>query len=119
MSPGGVSPRSCGGSLAQSTFGVRPPPPGEASLDDLRELEIDGLCVKIDRMICVGFEDCIQEAPATFALDGDGVAEFTETAAGTERERLLAAARSCPVDAIVIVDESNNQVHPSRSAGTP
>jgi len=81
-------------------------------LDDVREREIDGLTVRIDRLICVGFEDCIVEAPNAFALDGDGIAEFTEHVAEAERERLLAAARSCPVDAIVVLDESGNQLHP-------
>jgi len=81
-------------------------------LDDLRELETQGLTVKIDRLICVGFEDCIVEAPETFALDYDGIAVFKGTAADTERERLMAAARSCPVDAIVVIDESGNQIHP-------
>jgi ferredoxin len=81
-------------------------------LDDLRELEIDGLTVRIDRLICVGFEDCIVEAPEMFALDDDGIAKFTDSAAAAARERLMAAARSCPVDAIVVLDESGNQVHP-------
>ncbi len=73
---------------------------------------IDGLTVLIDRLICVGFEDCVTAAPAAFVMDGDGVADFADGAEGTPGAAVLEAARACPVDAIVVLDPEGKQLHP-------
>ena len=71
-----------------------------------------GLRVRIDRTLCVGFGDCIKEAPEGFKLDGDGVAVFVDPEA-VERDRLLRACDACPVDAISVWDTDGRQLVPT------
>jgi ferredoxin len=78
---------------------------------DIEERSIAGLVVRIDRLLCVGFGDCIDEAPDALVLDGDGIATFTPAADRLDRARVLAACRSCPVDAITVI-ENGNQIAP-------
>ena len=40
------------------------------------EREVNGLTVRIDRTLCVGFGDCVTEAPKAFALDAEDIAVF-------------------------------------------
>jgi ferredoxin len=86
---------------------------------DSVEREIDGILVRIDRLLCVGFESCAEIAPEVFRLDANGLAEFTASPArrggdsapersrpeaarpdprapACDRARLLEACRSCP-----------------------
>jgi ferredoxin len=65
-------------------------------VSQLVERMVHGLRVVIDREQCVGFGDCMKEAPEAFVLDDETIAVFTqpETVA---RERLLRACDSCPV----------------------
>lgn len=70
------------------------------------------LVVKIDRLLCVGFGDCIEEAPGAFRFDAEGIATFGPEAEACERERILEACRSCPVDALLALDADGNQLHP-------
>jgi ferredoxin len=72
---------------------------------------VSGLVLSIDRTLCVGFGDCIAEAPEAFALDDDGIAVFTDPEA-VGRDRLMEAAEACPVDAIIVLDGSGRQVAP-------
>jgi ferredoxin len=74
--------------------------------------KIGELTVKIDRLICVGFGDCIEEGPKVFRFDDEGIAEFTEEADQEEVGTLLEACRSCPVDAIIVLDPDGNQIVP-------
>lgn len=80
-------------------------------MSNLVERTVHGLRVVIDRDQCVGFGDCVQEAPEGFKLDADTIAVFVEPEA-VERERLLRACDACPVDAITVWDESGKQVVP-------
>ena len=80
-------------------------------MGDVEERTIGGLVVRIDRLLCVGFGDCLDEAPDALVLDGDGIATFTPAADALSRERVLAACRSCPVDAITVV-ENGTQLAP-------
>jgi ferredoxin len=79
---------------------------------DLDERTVGALRVRIDRTLCVGFGDCITEAPDAFVLDEDGVAVFVKPEA-VDRERLLRACDACPVDAITVWDESGAQIVPA------
>lgn len=68
------------------------------------EREVDGLRVVIDRDLCVGFADCVAEAPDAFDIDDEGIAVLTEPdRAG--RVRLLDACAACPVDAITVYED--------------
>lgn len=72
---------------------------------------VGGLTVTIDRLLCVGFGDCVEEASEAFELDDEGIAILTDPA-GVERDRLLRACELCPVDAITVTDASGRQVVP-------
>lgn len=80
-------------------------------MSNLRERMVHGLRVVIDRDQCVGFGDCVKEAPEGFELDDDTVAVFVNPEA-VERERLLRACDACPVDAITVYNESGVQIVP-------
>ncbi|CAN5130304.1 ferredoxin [soil metagenome] len=79
-------------------------------MTDLVERRIGDLTVRIDRQLCVGFGDCIEEAPESFVLDEEGIAVFTDGAGKIERTRLLKACQSCPVDALSVVDADGTPV---------
>ena len=72
---------------------------------------VGDLTVHIDRDLCVGFGDCVTEAPDAFALDDGDVAVFKRPER-VDRERLLTACRACPVDAITVTDAGGNQLAP-------
>ncbi len=80
----------------------------------LSERMVHGLRVVIDRDQCVGFGDCVKEAPEGFKLDEDTVAVFVAPEA-VERERLLRACDACPVDAISVWDSDGRQLIPGQS----
>ena len=68
--------------------------------------------VKIDRLICVGFETCVEVAPDLFQMDEEGIAIFTSDRNDVDKEMVLEACKECPVDALVVLDASGNQLHP-------
>jgi ferredoxin len=80
-------------------------------VSQLVERIVHGLRVVIDREQCVGFGDCVEEAPEGFKLDDETIAVFTNPEA-VERERLLRACEACPVDAITVWDETGSQIVP-------
>ncbi|MND00692.1 hypothetical protein D3C83_193940 [compost metagenome] len=73
-------------------------------MGDVEERAIGGLLVRIDRLLCVGFGDCLPDADGGLVLDDEGIATFTPAADGLPRERVLAACRACPVDAITVLE---------------
>ena len=81
-------------------------------MSKLQERIVQGLRIVIDRELCVGFADCVKEAPEAFALDDESVAGFLAPEA-VERERLLRACDACPVDAIAVWDETGRQIVPA------
>ena len=79
---------------------------------DIEERQVAGLVVKIDRLICVGFETCVEVAPDLFQMDEEGIAIFTSDTNEVDKETVLEACKECPVDALVVLDGSGNQLHP-------
>ncbi|HIC63474.1 MAG TPA: ferredoxin [Gemmatimonadetes bacterium] len=79
---------------------------------DIEERQVAGLTVKIDRLICVGFETCVEVAPDLFQMDEEGIAIFTSDTNEVDKETVLEACKECPVDALVVLDASGNQLHP-------
>lgn len=67
--------------------------------------------VTVDKDLCIGSASCVAVAPDVFDLDEDGKA-YVKSTDGTDDEIILEAARSCPVNAIIIHDEDGNQIHP-------
>lgn len=78
-------------------------------MSDVEEKRFGELVVRIDRLLCVGFGDCMDEAPGVFEFDDEGVAVFTE-GAEAPRAALVAACESCPVDALELVDDDGEPV---------
>ncbi|HEX7120333.1 MAG TPA: ferredoxin [Longimicrobiales bacterium] len=81
-------------------------------MTDIEERQINGLTIRIDRLLCVGFGDCIEAAPEAFEFDDEGIVTFKDTAAEVERERLITACDVCPVDALSAFDENGEQLVP-------
>src|SRR5216684_1913274 len=81
-------------------------------VSDYEERSVGELRVRIDRTLCVGFGDCITEAPEAFVLDESGTAVFVKPDA-VDRERLLRACDSCPVDAITVWNANGTQIVPA------
>jgi ferredoxin len=67
--------------------------------------------VRVDRDLCTGMTFCIGVAPNVFELDEEGKAVVLDVSS-VDDETLLEAARSCPLDAIILEDDEGNQVHP-------
>ncbi len=61
------------------------------------------LTVAVDTEVCIGAGNCVEQAPAAFALNADGVAVLVDPTAVADDD-LLAAEASCPVAAIVITE---------------
>lgn len=81
-------------------------------MEDVEEREVGGLRVRIDRLLCVGFGDCMEPAPALFDFDDEGIARFAGGVDGASRDQVLEACRACPVDAIAVFDGDGDQLVP-------
>ena len=79
--------------------------------DEREERVIGDLRVRIDRDLCVGSGDCVEDQVAAFRLDEEGIAVFADPDS-VPREALLRACDACPVDAITVWDASGRQVVP-------
>jgi ferredoxin len=67
--------------------------------------------IKIDRDLCIGAGTCVVLAPNTFELDDELKAVLKEGGNDTN-EDILAAAKSCPVLAIILEDPEGKQIYP-------
>lgn len=84
---------------------------------DVDERRFGDLTVRIDRLLCVGFGDCIDVAPDLFEFDDEGIAVFLAGAgdlgqAAIGVDRLREACESCPVDAITLLDADGTVLAP-------
>ncbi len=77
--------------------------------DDTRR--IGDLSVRIDRLLCVGFGDCVETAPGAFELDEQDIAVFARPEE-VERDALLRACDACPVDALTVWGPDGEQLAP-------
>ncbi len=67
--------------------------------------------VRVDRDTCVGIGNCVAIAPSVFRLDSENKAVVLDPAS-VKDDVLLSAAESCPVRAIILENESGDQVFP-------
>ncbi len=81
-------------------------------MSETEERTITGLRVQIDRSLCVGFGDCVDEAAEVFRLDEEDVAVFGSDPDSVERKKLLRACEVCPVDALTVWDTDGSQLVP-------
>ena len=70
------------------------------------------LTMRIERNLCIGAATCVALAPKAWALDDEAKAIILDTCGQESDEMLIEAARSCPVLAIFITDETGKQVFP-------
>ena len=66
------------------------------------------LKITINKQRCIGSSDCTETAPAVFQLDDEGKSEVIDPE-GAPDNVILAAARSCPVKAITVVNEASGE----------
>lgn len=78
---------------------------------DIVERKVDGLTIRIDRDLCVGFGHCTDESPTAFRLGVHDVVEFADPE-DEEGSRLIDAAGVCPVDALIVIDSEGKQLVP-------
>jgi ferredoxin len=76
------------------------------------EHQVGALRLRIDRLLCVGFGDCIEVAPEAFEFDHEGIVILKPGASQVEKERLIVACERCPVDALSVWDENGVQIVP-------
>ena len=76
------------------------------------KLQVGGLTIRIERDLCVGFGECVSEAPDAFRLDGDDQVVFADDPAAVDREKLIKACDLCPGDALTVWDEEGRQLIP-------
>lgn len=80
--------------------------------DDLREREISGKTVGIDRTLCIGSGNCVNIAPELFEIDQENLVEFQNDTPDIDEGRLEEAIAICPVDALILTDEDGEQIIP-------
>jgi ferredoxin len=66
------------------------------------------LKITVNKTRCIASGDCVETAPAVFQLDADGKSEVAN-ATGAPDGTIIAAARSCPVKAITVVNEETGE----------
>lgn len=81
-------------------------------MSDFEERRVGRWTVRIDRLICVGFGDCLDEGSDWFELDEEGIATFRAGHPEAPGDAFLDACRSCPVDAISVHDGDGTQLAP-------
>ncbi len=74
--------------------------------------EFGDLTIRIDRLLCVGFGDCIEQAPEVFEFDEDGIVRFKDDATVIERDRLILSCDICPVDALEVYNADGTRLVP-------
>lgn len=75
------------------------------------EVAMAKLSITVNKIRCIGSGDCVETAPAVFQLDADGKSEVVNPT-GAGDSVIISAARSCPVKAITVVDETGVQLFP-------
>ena len=73
--------------------------------------KIGKITITVDRNLCIGAASCVAVAPKTFALDNEAKAIILDTAIEESFETIMDSAKSCPVAAIIIHDESGKQIY--------
>jgi ferredoxin len=81
-------------------------------MSDVVERMIGDLTVRIERSLCVGFAQCVDESELAFQMDDEEDVVVFERPEQETRERLLHACKVCPVEALVVLDADGNQLVP-------
>jgi ferredoxin len=70
-----------------------------------------GKTIIVDQDLCIGAATCVAVAPQVFQLDDQGKAIILDVDS-VDEETMLQAAKSCPVNAVIIKDAQGNIVWP-------
>lgn len=71
---------------------------------DIQIIKKDDIEIRITRPTCISAATCVVYAPNTFDLDEDNIAIIKE-GEWDKMEKIIAAAQSCPVLAIEILQD--------------
>ena len=66
------------------------------------------LKITVNKTRCIGSGDCVETAPAVFQMDADEKSDVVNPT-GAPDGTIIAAARSCPVKAITVVNEDTGE----------
>ncbi len=69
------------------------------------------LTIKIDEDECIGCGECAEAAPGTFEVNDDNIATVKDPG-GDEEDTIIEAAKSCPVEAIIVTNADGQQLAP-------
>jgi len=69
--------------------------------------------VEVDRELCISVAACVVVAPKTFGLDDEGIAVVKKGKLDDDTA-ILQAAKSCPVNAIILHDDNGKQIYPPK-----
>jgi len=69
------------------------------------------LKTRVDRNLCIGAGTCTVIAPEVFELDSE-LKAVVKDPKGADDDKIIDAAKSCPVMAIFLEDEEGNQIYP-------
>lgn len=67
--------------------------------------------VRVDRDLCVGIGNCVAVAPTVFQLDDENKAKVLDLSTVSE-DKVMSAAESCPVNAIIVENDQGDQLYP-------
>lgn len=68
---------------------------------------------EVDKNLCVSTASCVAIAASTFELGDEGIVQVKQQN-GDSDEKILEAAKSCPVDAITVFDETGKKIWPEQ-----
>lgn len=72
----------------------------------------NGWTIAVDRDLCIGAATCAAIAPSAYAMDDEAKAVIVDTIDEEAAEAIIAGAKSCPVDAIIIRDKTGKKIYP-------
>lgn len=67
--------------------------------------------VEVDREKCISVASCVSIDPDTYELDAEGKA-VVKSPMGADMQKILEGAKSCPVNAILVYDETGKKIWP-------
>ncbi len=67
--------------------------------------------IEIKKDLCISAASCVAIAPGVFQLDDEGKVYLVDKK-GADEDTILEAAKSCPVQCIVIKDDNGKQIYP-------
>lgn len=73
-----------------------------------------GITVKVDRGACISAASCVSISPGTFALDEKEGKVMIVDPDTTDIAQIIDSAKSCPVNAVTIIDKDGRQVWPPK-----